>query len=312
MNLVIKPKEGRRFDLVALGEVMLRFDPGEDRISTTRAFRVWEGGGEYNVARALKRCFGLDTAIVTALADNAIGSLIEDLLYQGGVDRSYLRWVPYDGVGRTVRNGLNFTERGFGLRGGVGCSDRGNTATSQLKPGDIDWGRLFGHDGTRWFHTGGIFAGLSSSTAEVAEEAMVAARRHGAVVSYDLNYRESIWKGVGGENRAQNVNRALAKHVDVIIGNEEDFTAALDSRSRMEVLRFPSLMSLATSGWRRHWSPPIRTSPSSQRRCAARRPRAETIGAPCVSRAGGRTRRRLVAIWKSSTASEGATPSPPG
>src|SRR5882672_8055777 len=227
MNLVIKPKEGRRFDLVALGEVMLRFDPGEDRISTTRAFRVWEGGGEYNVARALKRCFGLDTAIVTALADNAIGSLIEDLLYQGGVDRSYLRWVPYDGVGRTVRNGLNFTERGFGLRGGVGCSDRGNTATSQLKPGDIDWGRLFGHDGTRWFHTGGIFAGLSSSTAEVAEEAMVAARRHGAVVSYDLNYRESIWKGVGGENRAQDVNRALAKHVDVIIGNEEDFTAAL-------------------------------------------------------------------------------------
>jgi 2-dehydro-3-deoxygluconokinase len=227
MNLLIKPQEGCRFDLVALGEVMLRLDPGEDRISTARTFRVWEGGGEYNVARALKRCFGLNTAIVTALADNPIGSLVEDLMYQGGVDRSYLRWVPYDGVGRTVRNGLNFTERGFGMRGGVGCSDRGNTAVSQLKPGDVDWERVFGHDGARWFHTGGIFAGLSPSTAAVAEEAMLAAKRHGTVVSYDLNYRESIWKGVGGKNRARDVNRALAEHVDVIIGNEEDFTAAL-------------------------------------------------------------------------------------
>jgi 2-dehydro-3-deoxygluconokinase len=227
MNLSVKAKDGCRFDLVALGEVMLRLDPGEERVSTARSFRAWEGGGEYNVARGLKRCFGLDTAIVTALAENSVGSLVEDLMYQGGVDQSYVRWVPYDGVGRTVRNGLNFTERGFGLRGAVGCSDRGNTAVSQLKPGDVDWERVFGHDGTRWFHTGGIFAGLSTSTAEVAEEAMTAARRHGVVVSYDLNYRDSIWKGVGGTSRAQSVNRALARHVDVMIGNEEDFTAAL-------------------------------------------------------------------------------------
>ena len=227
MDLVIKPKTACRFDLVALGEVMLRLDPGEERISTTRTFRAWEGGGEYNVARGLKRCFGLDTAIVTALADNPVGSLVEDLMYQGGVDQSYVRWVPYDGVGRSVRNGLNFTERGFGLRGGVGCSDRGNTAVSQLRPGDIDWSRIFGAEGARWFHTGGIFAGLSTSTAEVAEEAMVAAKRHGVVVSYDLNYRDSIWKGVGGKSRAQSVNRAVVKHVDVLIGNEEDFTAAL-------------------------------------------------------------------------------------
>jgi 2-dehydro-3-deoxygluconokinase len=206
---------------------MLRLDPGDERVSTTRSFRAWEGGGEYNVARGLKRCFGLDTAIVTALAENPVGSLVEDLMYQGGVDQSYVRWVPYDGVGRTVRNGLNFTERGFGLRGAVGCSDRGNTAVSQLKPGDVDWERVFGRDGTRWFHTGGIFAGLSTSTSEVAEEAMTAARRHGVVVSYDLNYRESIWKGVGGKIRAQSVNRRLARHVDVMIGNEEDFTAAL-------------------------------------------------------------------------------------
>jgi 2-dehydro-3-deoxygluconokinase len=227
MDLLIKAKTACRFDLVALGEVMLRLDPGDERISTTRTFRAWEGGGEYNVARGLKRCFGLDTAIVTALVDNPVGALVQDLMYQGGVDQTHVRWVPYDGVGRAVRNGLNFTERGFGLRGAVGCSDRGNTAVSQLKPGDIDWNRLFGSEGARWFHTGGIFAGLSTSTAEVTEEAMVAAKRHSVVVSYDLNYRDSIWKGVGGRSRAQSVNRAIAKHVDVLIGNEEDFTAAL-------------------------------------------------------------------------------------
>src|SRR6516164_5531299 len=193
MDLSIKAKAGCRYDLVALGEVMLRLDPGDLRIATTRSFRVWEGGGEYNVARGLKRCFGLDTAIVTAFADNPVGRLIQDLIYQGGVDQSYVRWVPFDGIGRTVRNGLNFTERGFGLRGAVGCSDRGHSAASQLKPGDIDWERIFGKDGSRWFHTGGIFAGLSESTAAVAEEAMSAAKRHGVVVSYDLNYRDSLW-----------------------------------------------------------------------------------------------------------------------
>jgi len=227
MSLSIKPKAGCRFDLVSLGEIMLRLDPGEERISTTRVFRAWEGGGEYNVARGLKRCFGLDTAVVTALADNPIGRLIQDCVFQGGVDQSYLRWVQYDGIGRTVRNGLNFTERGFGLRSAVGCSDRGHTAASQLRPGDVDWEQIFGRDGARWFHTGGIFAGLSETTAAVAEEAMLAARRHGVVVSYDLNYRPSLWKAIGGQFRAREVNRALARHVDVMIGNEEDFTAAL-------------------------------------------------------------------------------------
>lgn len=225
--MLIKPKTSCRFDLVALGEVMLRLDPGHGRVSTARSFRAWEGGGEYNVARGLKRCFGLDTAIVTALADNPIGRLVQDFIYQGGVDQSYLRWVDYDGVGRTVRNGLNFTERGFGLRGAVGCSDRGNTAASQLRAGDVGWETIFGVDGARWFHTGGIFAALSDSTAAVAEEAMLAAKRHGVVVSYDLNYRASLWKGIGGKARAREVNRALAKNVDVMIGNEEDFTSAL-------------------------------------------------------------------------------------
>jgi 2-dehydro-3-deoxygluconokinase len=224
---LIPDKEGRRWDLVALGEVMLRLDPGEGRIHTARQFRVWEGGGEYNVARGLKRCFGLDTAIVTAIADNPVGRLLEDLLYQGGVDHSLTVWVEYDGVGRSARNGLNFTERGFGVRAALGCSDRGHTAVSQLKPGQIDWEEIFGRLGTRWFHTGGIFCALSETTPDVALEAMKAARKHGAIVSYDLNYRESLWKGIGGKKHAQEVNRKLASLVDVMLGNEEDFSAAL-------------------------------------------------------------------------------------
>ena len=226
-ELKIKAKEQCRWDAVALGEVMLRLDPGEGRIHTTRHFQVWEGGGEYNVARGLKRCFGLDTAVVTAFADNPVGRLVQDLIYQGGVDQSHVKWVKYDGVGRTVRNGLNFTERGFGVRAALGCSDRGNTAASQLRAGEIDWERIFGQEGSRWFHCGGIFSALSETTPDVALEAMEAARRHGTIVSYDLNYRDSLWKSIGGKARAQEVNRRLASMVDVMLGNEEDFTAAL-------------------------------------------------------------------------------------
>ncbi len=225
--LAIRDDGACRYDLVALGEVMMRLDPGEGRVRTTRSFRVWEGGGEYNVARGLRRCFGLRTAIVTALADNDIGRLLEDLMLQGGVDTSLVRWVPDDGIGRTVRNGLNFTERGFGVRGALGVSDRGNSAASQLSLGQIDWDHLFGELGVRWLHTGGIFAALSETTPQVIEEALTAAARHGTVVSYDLNFRPSLWKGIGGIERAREVNRRLAKHVDVIIGNEEDFTACL-------------------------------------------------------------------------------------
>ncbi len=227
MPLAIKSKSNCRWDMVALGEVMLRFDPGERRIWTARTFDVSEGGGEYNVARGLKRCFGLDTALVTAIAENPVGRLLQDLLYQGGVDQSLIRWVDYDGVGRTVRNGLNFTERGFGVRAALGCSDRGHTAVSQLKPGDIDWENIFGTLGARWFHAGGIFCALSETTPEVAIEAMKAARKHEVVVSYDLNYRDSLWKSFGGKKRAQEVNRRIAPYVDVMLGNEEDFSAAL-------------------------------------------------------------------------------------
>jgi 2-dehydro-3-deoxygluconokinase len=223
----IKPKDRRRWDQLSLGEVMLRFDPGDQRIWTTRQFAVCEGGGEYNVARGLKRCFGLDTAIVTALADNPIGRLVEDLMNQGGVDHSLTKWVPCDGVGRSVRNGLNFTERGFGVRAALGCSDRGHTAVSQLKEGAINWNHIFGELGVRWLHTGGIFCALSDSTPAVAMEAMRAARENGVIVSYDLNYRDSLWKSYGGKKQAQLVNRQLAAYVDVMLGNEEDFSAAL-------------------------------------------------------------------------------------
>jgi len=225
--LELRPASECRYDLVALGEVMLRLDPGDGRVRTARSFRVWEGGGEYNVARGLRRCFGLRTAVVTAFADNEVGRLLEDLVLQGGVDTSFITWLPYDGIGRTVRNGLNFTERGFGLRGAVGTSDRGHSAASQLKPDDVDWDHLFGTLGVRWFHTGGIYAALSETTPKTIEAAMAAARRHGTVVSYDLNYRPSLWEAFGGKPRAQEVNRRLAQYVDVMLGNEEDFTAAL-------------------------------------------------------------------------------------
>jgi 2-dehydro-3-deoxygluconokinase len=227
IRMRVREKKDCKWDLVSLGEVMLRLDPGELRVSTAREFRVWEGGGEYNVARGLRRTFGLKTAIVTALADNAVGRLVEGLMLQGGVDLDYVRWAKYDGVGRTVRNGLNFTERGFGVRAAAGCSDRGNTAVSQLKPGEIDWEEIFVKQGARWFHTGGIFCALSESTPLVAEEAMRIARKAGVTISYDLNYRPSLWQSIGGKPKAKEVNRALMPLVDVLIGNEEDFTACL-------------------------------------------------------------------------------------
>ena len=253
-SLSLRPAAECRYDLISLGEVMIRFDPGEGRIRTARTFRVWEGGGEYNVARALRRCFGLRTGIVTALADNDVGRLAEDLILTGGVDTTLIRWVPYDGIGRIARNGLNFTERGFGLRGALGVSDRAHTAVGALRTGDIDWDHIFGDLGVRWLHTGGIFSALSPTTPDVALEAMTAAHRHGTIVSYDLNYRPSLWKAVGGMPRAHEVNRELAAHVDVMIGNEEDFAAGLgletpevkDHYTKLETSAFQEMIKVAT------------------------------------------------------------------
>jgi 2-dehydro-3-deoxygluconokinase len=239
---VARPASECEFDIVALGEVMLRLDPGAERIASARSFRAWEGGGEYNVARGLRHCFGKRAAVVTALADNPIGRLIEDLMRQGGVDLTWLRWVPYDGIGRSVRNGLNFTERGFGPRAAVGCSDRANSAASQMKVGDNNWDDLFVDRGVRWFHTGAIFSALSSTTADVAEAAMLAAKKSGAVVSYDVNVRASLWGDGPGNDRAVEVNRRLVSHCDVVFGNEKNFAEALD-------IHVPRVDSVDESAW---------------------------------------------------------------
>jgi 2-dehydro-3-deoxygluconokinase len=227
MSLIIRPRQACRWDAAALGEIMLRLCPGKKRIRTTRTFDVWEGGGEYNVARGLRRCFGLNTTVVSAIVDNEVGHLLEDLMLQGGVDLSHIKWVPFDGIGRDARVGLNFTESGHGIRGAVGCSDRAHSAASQLKPGQVDWKQLFEVEGVRWLHCGGIFAALSAGTADLTIEAMEAARATDTVISYDLNFRASLWKSQGGIERAVEVNRRIASLVDVMIGNEEDFTAAL-------------------------------------------------------------------------------------
>ena len=215
------------YDILSLGEVMLRLDPGDGRIRTTRQFQAWEGGGEYNVARGLRRCFKQRAALVSSFVDNEVGRLLEDLMLQGGVNLDHVKWVEHDGLGRKSRNGLNFTERGFGVRAALGCSDRGHTAASQLKAGDIDWEHIFGTLGVRWFHTGGIFGALSDTTPDVIKEALTAAKKHGTITSYDLNYRASLWEDYGGQPACQKTNRAIAPLVDVMIGNEEDFTACL-------------------------------------------------------------------------------------
>lgn len=227
MDLKIRPAEECKYDAVSLGEVMLRLDPGEGRIRTARRFRAWEGGGEYNVVRGLRRCFGMKTGVITAFADNEVGKLMEDFILQGGLDTSLIKWVPTDGIGRICRNGLNFTERGFGIRGAVGCSDRANTAISQMKPEDFDFDDIFGRLGARWLHTGGIYAALSEQSCETVLAAIKTAKKYGTIVSYDLNYRPSMWSAIGGLEKAREVNKEIAKYVDVMIGNEEDFTACL-------------------------------------------------------------------------------------
>ena len=218
-DMRLKLKEGpTKYDLVSLGEVMLRFDPGDTRIRHARQFQVWEGGGEYNVARGLHSCFGKSTGIVTSLVDNEIGKLIKGLIKSGGTDTSLINWFPDDGIGKTARNGVYYLEKGFGIRSALGTSDRGHTAISKMTPQDIDWEDLFGNQGVRWFHTGGIFAGLSDSTPDVVVHAAEIARKHGTTVSYDLNYRPSLWKERGGKAESDKVNSKILRHIDVLFG----------------------------------------------------------------------------------------------
>jgi len=311
MAVNLKPREQCQWDAAALGEIMLRLDPGDGRIRTTRSFQVWEGGGEYNVVRGLRRCFGLRSTVVTAIVDNEIGRLLEDLMLQGGVDLSHVKWVPFDGIGRAARVGLNFTEKGFGVRAAVGCSDRGWSAASQLKPGDVDWKRLFEVEGVRWFHCGGIFAALSATTSAIVIEAMEAARAAGTVISYDLNFRPSLWKSQGGTARAVEVNRKIASLVDVMIGNEEDFTAALGFQvpgldehiSKLDPANFKKMIAEVVK-----CTPTSRPSP---RPCATPRRPPSTTGARSCGPAANSTKPRCARTWRSTTASAAATASLP-
>lgn len=259
MDLNLRPANECAFEAASLGEVMLRLDPGEGRIRTARSFRAWEGGGEYNVIRGLRKCFGLKTAVITALADNEVGHLVEDFMMQGGVDTSLVKWMDTDGIGRVCRNGLNFTERGFGIRGAKGCSDRANTAISKAKPEDFDFDYIFGELGVRWLHTGGIYAALSEQASETVIEAIKTAKKYGTMVSYDLNYRPSMWSAIGGQKKAQEVNKEIAKYVDVMIGNEEDFTACLGFQIEGQD---ESLKELNVDGYKKMINEAVKTYPN--------------------------------------------------
>ncbi len=259
MDLNLRPANECAFEAASLGEVMLRLDPGEGRIRTARSFRAWEGGGEYNVIRGLRKCFGLKTAVITALADNEVGHLVEDFMMQGGVDTSLVKWMDTDGIGRICRNGLNFTERGFGIRGAKGCSDRANTAISKAKPEDFDFDYIFGELGVRWLHTGGIYAALSEQASETVIEAIKTAKKYGTMVSYDLNYRPSMWSAIGGQKKAQEVNKEIAKYVDVMIGNEEDFTACLGFQIEGQD---ESLKELNVDGYKKMINEAVKTYPN--------------------------------------------------
>ena len=221
-ELQVRPANECRYDVVTLGEVMLRFDPGEGRVRSARSFQVSEGGGEYNVGRALQRVFGHRSASITAIGDNDVGRLLEDLLLQGGTSLEHVVTKPTDEVGREHRTPLNFTERGFGLRAPRGVYDRAHSATAAMTPGDVDWERLFGEQGVRWLHTGGIFAGLSDSTLSTARHAIDVARRYGTIVSYDVNYRPGLWRASGGPDAHRRLTAEIVNGVDVLFGVETE------------------------------------------------------------------------------------------
>ncbi len=223
MDLIVRSQESCAHDLVSVGECMIRLSPpAHERLEFARNLEVWVGGGEYNVAYALAR-LGLRSAWVGKLPRNPLGRLVVNHGRAVGLDMRNVLWVPYDGVGRADRVGLNFTEVGMGLRPSVTMYDRGHSATSRMKPGEIDWKQLFSEQGTRWLHLGGIFTALSDNAAQVALEAMRAAKESGSVVSYDLNFRSKLWSSA----KAQEITRPLVQYMDFVIGNEEDFQKVL-------------------------------------------------------------------------------------
>lgn len=223
MTLPLRAKEECRYDLISLGETMVRLSPpGHGRIEFADQLEVWVGGGEYNVAYALSR-LGLRTGWVGGLVDNPVGRIVQRHARSMGVDCSYAPVLKYDGVGRECRMGLNFTEVGAGPRASVTMYDRGHSATSKMKVSDVDWDKLFRKDGVRWLHTGGIFTCLSENTREIAAHVLKLAKETGTIVSYDLNFRSKLWSS----EEAIATTRPLAKFIDCLIGNEEDFQAVL-------------------------------------------------------------------------------------
>ena len=222
MSLTIRPGADAKYDILTAGECMVRLSPpGHQRIELTPIFEAYVGGGEYNVSYALAR-FGLKAGWVSRLVDNPLGLFIRNHAQASGMDLSNVLWVPYDGIGRRDRIGLNFTEVGIGVRASVTMYDRGHSAVSHLEPGMIDWQKIFAQ-GVRWFHTGGIFTALSPGCAAVVKEAMQAAHEGGAIVSYDLNFRSKLWTSA----QAIMTTKELVPYISVLIGNEEDFQRVL-------------------------------------------------------------------------------------
>ncbi len=234
-NLNIKPAAQCKYDAVSLGEVMLRLDPGDVPTARARTMRLWHGGGETNVAEGLSYCFGLRTAVVTALVDDGVGRNIDNQLREAGVDTRNITWFSTKGQGRfstdakgSLHNGINFTWAGKGLLPSVTEYYRAHTPISQIKPGDIDWPTVFA-GGVRWFNTGGIFACLSATSADVAVEAMQAAGQAGALRAFDLNYRSKVEPN---KDKARANNRRIVQHVEFLVGNQSDFDDALGEQSR--------------------------------------------------------------------------------
>ena len=241
MELNITSAEKTKWDSVSLGDVMLRLDPGEGRVRTAREFKVWEGGGEYNVSRALKNVFGQRTSHILGFVENDLGYLLLDLIKQGGVDVSHSVWKPYDGIGHTARIGLNFTERGFGVRGALGAVDRAHAASGQIDPKEIDWQKIFETEKTRWFHTGGIYIALTQTSPKVMLEAFSHARKSGAVISYDMNFRASLWKFSGNNDAAVDRNKEAISKVDVLFGGVDDFQLSLGIKLKGMKENLPSM-----------------------------------------------------------------------
>ncbi len=301
------------YDAVALGEVMLRLDPGEGRIRTTRTFQVWEGGGEYNVARGLRRVFGLHGAVVTALVDNEVGRLVEDfILTAASTPASSCGCRPTASAApRATASTSPSAASASAARSASPTAATPRSASSS--PATSTGTTSSASSASRWFHTGGIFAALSESAADVAIEAVKAARTHGTIVSYDLNYRPSLWKAIGGQAKAQEVNRAIAPYVDVMIGNEEDFTAALgfevegvdESLTQLPVEQFGAMIGRVSQAY-----PNFQVIATTLR----------TVKSATVNDWGALAGRRSPASYsprsatasRSSTASAAATRSPPG